>query len=293
MKYTTSTDLINEIRDELHHWVEQGKVDDSIFYPVIRLCLSNMGGRILPEKETVLDVYSYKATLPKDFDSLIMAMACVTKEHVRPVTNAEITVENYDLTYTPVKQYEVHTNGCGVPYQIQRVIPYEAFSWTEFEVLSIAKQSKNKCNHNCMNLHSNSPNEITIENGLMMTNFPEGTVYLRYASSLEDDCDILIPDYPEITEWVKAELRAKAFKVMYWNNTPDITQQLGHTEKEAAVHKERARAFYKRPDLSDVYALRNTLARQYKTLSYGIIGNTRYDSRKITQYGHSSTISQG
>lgn len=289
MRYLSSTDLINEVRDELHYWVEQGKVDDSIFYPVIRLCLSNMGGRILPEKETMLEIKSGKSPLPKDFKNLIMALSCLQKEYAKPVTNAEITVENYDLTHTPPKQYEVLTNGCGVPYQIQRILPYEAYSWTEFEVLSIAKTSRDKCNTNCMNLFTKSENEITIQNNVLMANFPEGEIYLRYEADLENDCDILIPDYPEITEWIKAELRAKAFQVMYWNNTTDITERMAHAEKQAAIHKERARSFYKRPEISDVYALRNALARQYKTLSYGIIGNTRYDSRKIAQYGYSSS----
>lgn len=269
MNYIDSSILIEEVVNELHTYFDNSQVEESILYPVIRECLTQMGANILEEVEGTLAIKNFRGDFPKGFKSLTEAYLCSNHEVTRRIPNTGIhTVEVGVVEVDPCAPFELQKDGCGNTYKIVQHLPYETYSWSTIDILTTYNTS---CSKDCPNVGAQSPFQITINNNSVTTSFESGTIYIKYLKTPETDTGYNIPDHDTIIAWVKYEMQRKVLENLYVNGTPDLERRLQFVEQKCHIAKENARKVWKSSSLQQFYGVRNTLAKRYIARAKGIL----------------------
>jgi hypothetical protein len=279
MKYISSTAIIDEVKNELSFWFENHSVDETLLYPCIRFCMSKIKLDHYPEKTGILQVENYKATLPKDFKQLCIALACTSGFERAYTHDVEITEERTVCELNVCETIcDVCTDSCGSMYKIIQKFPTHWKEWNSFDLLKPTSKSYPYCYKNCFNFRSKSKNEIEINGNVMHTNFEQGLIYIEYIQDLETEDDYQIPDNETVIAWVKAEMIFKIFQTLFYNEVPNIVGQYKAAEKELFVKSENARQLIKRSEFTTYYDLANILLKRYNNY-----GNAIWHSNDLTR----------
>lgn len=283
INFITAQDLLQEVRNELRSFHERSVLDDSYFYPVIRLCLSKLGAKIYPIGNDILYVNEYKASLPKDFHKLVLALGCFdyTIKGTPDYDNPKL----YDVSEAQLKDYliskpsETCLDECGENfYVIQRFETFDV-TYSEFCPLKLSTGSSPYCVNNCFNKNILSQNQIEVSKGQLTTNFRTGSIYIDYLQNLEhhdsDGVDLLIPDFAQIREWIKTACIKKGFEVIYYNNDGDVQQRLNYIKNELTILEASAKSFVNRSELSELYDLRKLFFGRYNKFNEVVYGQGR------------------
>lgn len=280
MNYISSEEIINEVKNKLSTYFESGYIDESLLYRKIRLCVSQMGGKIRPFKTKVLRVTDYGAALPKDFYKLTKAIGClsyvatikdtkVSKYKEVPLTEQEICNSVCDRTYCE--------DNCGNKFKVIQSFPEYTLEWNEFYNLSLSADSIPFCEDGCFNYYTpNQVNEIKVEQDLLRTNFSTGWVYIEYLGQLEVDGSYMIPDKEQIIDWIIDELRVECFEYLFDNGLQDVQGKLLNAKNDLQVSKLAARSFYKQNEVKDFYNMSNMLIRRYQKFNIN-----KYDRKPV------------
>lgn len=274
--YIGVEELLNEVRNLMPVYFERALLDDSNFYPTIRVCLAKLGLKIFPSTEMVLHVKDYKAELPYDFHKLVLAVGCFKSQINYTNPNPQI----FEADSVTVKDFAINATGtecvdkCGNDfYIIQRFETYSV-TYDNYFDLRVSKDSIPYCSNNCFNSQIKSQNEIKIDGTCIHTNFEEGYVYMQYIQNLEtEEGELLIPDFQQIREWIKAACITVAFRKMYYNNDSDVQQRLNFAKQEETSAELNARQFVKMSDFSDFYAMRKALYDRYSKFNSIVYGD--------------------
>ena len=264
MNFIPASDIINEIKNKLSVYFENGYLDESLLYRKIRYCVSSIGLKILPKKSKIVKIENFKGGLPSDFYKLETAIGClsyyikwkdttVAKTYEKDICELELCKTECDYCH----------DDCGRRYQVIQKFPEYTIEWNEFFDVCISNTSRPFCTDSCFSNNLASYNEITIENKVINTNFEKGWVYVEYLATIDTDEDIMIPDYPKIIDWIIDELRVECFEYLYDNGLQDVSQRLGNAKQDLTISKLDARAFFKMNEVKDFYNLGNILVSRY------------------------------
>lgn len=276
MNVIHTSQIFDEVRDQLYSWDALNRVDDSLFYPIIRRILSKLGPEYMEEHSIMLEISGGRAPLPKDFAYLTAVYMCWhnTLQTTDPRLGL-ITQEVYDIPEQ--NTFDVHTDDCGRPYRIVQKLPVTTYEWNTFEVLSVVKTVP--CSDYCINRRSTSNKKIEIKNGYIYTNFDEGTVYFNYLRPIEDESGYYLPNHPVIIEWIKAELIYETLKVLGLNNVPDMNGAIQLAMITLREKKAEFDVLRKRSSVQEFYNVGNKLIKRYNAMYNGTLRDTRYDRR--------------
>lgn len=274
MKYRKASELIDEVVDQLHSWFDHKKVDQSILYPVLNLCITRMGGKILPNTSTILEIKGGRAKLPDDFHSLDFAVLCygMKVEQVNPRYGEQFISEKVECLDV-CDNARIYVDECGKASKLVQILPFEVFEWDEFEYLRAARVTQ--CSADCPNIGAQSENEFEINDGYMVLNVNCGTVFIQYCQTIQTSAESLVPDQDTITQWIKDAMIFEVFKVLLYNGE-QVTTQYGAAKQELFVSEQNARGVYKGNEVSAFYELRNELVRRYNRFANPVINDTRY-----------------
>lgn len=260
MDSITTDILIEEVVNEMPAYFETNKVDRSVLLPKLKKCVRQLGVGRLSSNVEFVHVKNYKAKLPNDFYLLTSATACWTRTRIEPIgTPYENQIEICEKPVCPT--FQIEEDQCGRMYKIVQNLPYESWSWEEFELLGIEKTSINYCAKNY--LKSQSPNTVFIRDKHLHTNFEEALIMLEYVVNPETADGWEVPGHPTITEWLKAEMKVAIFEYLYDNMEPNIEQRLGNARQRAGILELQARSLNKLSEINEFYDLRNILSRRY------------------------------
>lgn len=288
MLYTTSQELINEVENELSMWFNTGKVDKSTLPSIIRACLAKMGNLALPSKETVLDICDYKAKLPEGFDKVMSAMCCTRSQ--RLALDGRILTETEQICDTECGSYErlgnfremaneVCVNSCQTGmFKIVQKFNTHVIEWDNIDYMEPSKSSQAYCLGDCFKIKSKCSNEFEIKNGYFHTNFETGAVLLIYKLNLENEEGFMVPDYPEITEWIKQAMITQVFKTLY-RNGEDVVQKLNFEKNELRILELNAMAFYRPSSVQNYLNTAKIIASDFNLLDQSQNASPRYIRR--------------
>lgn len=259
-------ELINRVKAGMSTYFTSHRANEAMLYPPLFECLSQMGTGILEEDKALLTVSGNQAMLPDDFQQLCYAAGCFQWELVRPVPNAGTQERRVEACAVDIqKGFDVQVGPNGLQKVIQ-YLPYETWSWTDFEVLTLVRPVKDFTAEGCPNMRATSQNEIEIKNGKILTNFESGTVYMEYLKNPVSPEGIKVPSHPFILKWIEEKMRTAILDELYINGEPDILQRLQYAQQRLTVAEMRAMTIYKRSEFEEFYALRNRLMSRYKAL---------------------------
>ena len=263
MNYIPLEDIIAEHETLLSTYYQSGSSESSVIYPKIARCLQEIGAKILPIKETILLCENSGVDLPADFVSLISAKLC------------DVRVIDTDLG-TPLGQISFQKRYLHLePCMTENSYNHDEFG--RYKNIYVVEKSKVIVHEvkdlvigtpqlGCCNPFNKSRYDIEIKNGQMLTNFTEGKIHMIYRSSLFDK-GIMIPDYPEIINWLLAEMEVLILRTLLMNTTADVSQRFQLAKAELHIYKENARTFWKRNDMKDFNNLNMYFKARFKKFS--------------------------
>jgi hypothetical protein len=253
-------ELLNEVEITLSSYFQSGIIDTTLLYPHVRRCLGLIGVKVLPIKETQLLVENYGVALPGDFFSLILLLSTDTKNYAHTPPQGLLTFERKHLDTV------ITHDDNNIPL-INEFNRYSVVQRTNIELLtSTTTKIPIIGNHipGCVNPYNAKKYDLEIKNNRILTQFESGVLHMEYRADSED---IMIPDFPEIIEWLKAECIKLCFSQMYYNTTEDVVQRLQFSSAELHILKENARTFWKRHSVAEFNQLKKYLQDNFNKTS--------------------------
>lgn len=238
MKYRKAREIIDQVAEDLSSYDDEGLIDYSKLYKIIRRCNSTLGFRINPELQEIVHIKSYKGYLPEDFITLNYAFLCKSKQ-----VNVSVS-QGFQVEYKTLCQNKKNkcspcvSDHCG-DYAIYQLLDDNWTQYTQMEVIRINPKSFNKCATQCPNMFSRTANEFQIEDdGSITTTFENGHLYLNYMGDMEDEeGDLLVLDDPNVEPYYESELIRQILKTVTYNKDGDVAQLYGDAKIEAARAK--------------------------------------------------------
>ena len=263
-KYIKSDVIVNEVKNLLSSYFDQGTLDESILYPKIRWCLDKMGMKVHPYKTAMIGISNKQGKLPLDFYKLNYAIGCGESEVWEDMNGLDQFVPRitekriYDVPACKSK-FDYCTNECGETYEILQSFEQVKYRyWNFFEVK--VSSSKESCSDNCPNINYGCQNDIAIRNGHVYTNF-NGNVYIDYLGTMEDiDGDLLL---------VECLLK------LFYNGENNVAQRLQLAEQILTAKQADFESFRRMNEVSDFYDLSRILISRYSKYKTAVKGNHR------------------
>ena len=236
MKYRKASEIIDQVAEDLSSYDDQGLIDYSKLYKVIRKCNATLGERINPEKQEMIEIKTFKGYMPSDFSSLNYAFKC-TKE-TTTVCNppAGFQIEYKTCSQCVEKKCSPCVSDCTGTYQIYQLLDDCWTQFTNLQVCRVTPRSAKSCDARCPNQFANSHEEFDIDsNGMITSNFENGTLYINYVGTMEDsDEELLVIDDPNIEPYYENELIKQVLKTVVYNKDADVSQIYGDAKIEAS-----------------------------------------------------------
>jgi len=271
-QYIPAQELINELKNELYSYFNQGSLDESHLYPRIKWCLGKMGLKIYPSKQDILFVDNYQAKLPRDFYKLQTAIGCF-----------QVTDSNIDILQSKYEEVRIETlpecscsydfcqDNCGM-FQIVQKFDTFTSTYNATQRLRVSEDARPYCTNECFVDQPLVGDQITVKNGRIHTSFASGKIYIEYLSNLEtEDGDLMIPDSSTIREWIKDELRVICFRILY-DNGGDFIQRYQNAKADLTISQMNAKSVYTRSEFSEWYDLRKVLYSRFHKFNTSVYG---------------------
>lgn len=279
-KYIEVDEVFNRVSASLKSYFDSDMIVIEDYYKVIELCNSNLGIRLNPTKEALIDINNFSAELPSDFLMLDLALVVNTVKNsymygvrkTETLTGVCPTAEELSIIDNPCCGFKLH---CGKKPVL--VCEYENIS-IEFEETHIARLTEKKhISDDCFNLNSDSPYMMEINNGQIFTDAIEkGKLYILYTARMSAEGNIPIClDNPIVMEYYEQALRYKILEDLYINKRLDISQALSLVQREYIMAKNAAISLVTTPEFDEIISINNALKRQYRKFNSRLVYGKR------------------
>lgn len=276
IRYIDAQDIIDDVKNTLSHYFSAGKLDMSIYPRVIRSMVQRMArrrGKISPIKSTVIELSDYQAVLPEDFDRIVLAMMCdAGKVYIKNPTKWSVDQKIVTELNLCEGKYSVCTDSCGRMTKLIENREYDPFLYEEFVVMTPAMTpNMSWCDKNCFNFNKGRADrwsfEITESRGRRVFSSTEesGKVYIEYRSNLEQEDGFMVPDVPQIRDWIYAALIVESLRYL-WYRGEEVQGRLQLAERDLYVKKEEADIIIAMPEVYELYDMAHTLSNRFKAM---------------------------
>lgn len=216
--------IFTEIKEELRSYFQTGVVDDILFPKYTEDCLKRLGRSSYKIEENIFKLEDFESKLPDNFEAVRELWLVTPYERSYQMPNA--CYEQATIRVTPERDRCNPGDYCA-PKEIKVTYKTTGKVIQRFECAQLLKpgnvNAKENCSLHSVNMFSDAMETFDIRNGKIVTNFPEGTLYLVYYVKEYDDNEFqLIPDNIRIQDYLKAYLKYKCFETIY-NNISDET----------------------------------------------------------------------
>jgi len=260
IKYRSFDELVEDVSVDFSTYSLEGMIDPQQLIKVAMRVNFDLGLRIQPEKHRVLNLDKGKAKLPSDFYSLNYANICgnytveyqaLAGSHVEDVIIAPTTdcVPSEDVPNN-CQPENTCINQCGDYYQLIQKVKTETRVYETFLPLRVKpSKSVSGC---CPNVNYRSPNEIEVRDGFVYSNFDEGTIYINYQGSMEDEeGTLLVMDHPLVNEYYEYAIKQRILENMFFAGE-QVTPQMQLIEPRLRAARNNALSFVNTPNFKEL-----------------------------------------
>lgn len=213
-----------ELKEELRSYFQTGVIDDILFPTYTENCLNRLGRSSYKIEENIFSLEDYEAHLPNNFEA-VRELWLVTP-HEKSYKLPGACYEQATIRVSPYKDRCEEEKFCP-PSEIK--VTYKTLGTViqKFNCHHLLKpgniHAKENCSLDSFNMFSDSMETFDIRGNKIITNFPEGFLYMvYYVKDYDENQYQLIPDNVRIKEYIKAYLKYKCFENIY-NNISDET----------------------------------------------------------------------
>jgi hypothetical protein len=216
-----------EIETSLSSFSDSNDIDRQSIKTWVIQALRRFGKNICEKNETVVEIKNSRALLPEAFKSLTFAVKVKTKpfseQERKQIVTEKKYIENPAIWDSITQEYVV--NYCETRIGTEKTYAHiQTPDFYGYEMLSLSPNiNKDTIDVKCFNLHpylQSKPNEISIVNRTMSTNFKEGYVYLKYNSLPQVDDEVAIPILTtgDIYAYIENNIKWKVAENLIANN---------------------------------------------------------------------------
>ena len=212
--FKSTSILFSKIKREFKSFASVNLIDDLDFPTYVAEVLNMLGIAAFKEEEVIITVKKRKALLPKDFKQLYAAYKCTPFNDIKNHTHLQNTsiIEN-NITSEIIKKSNKFNIECEYTDDIIERVTIkqyvnDSYINTYYKkpiLLRLSPNVKSLCSDDCLNLLHSANDEISINNGLIHTNFDDGDILLKYyAFPIDEEGLPMIPDIIQVEkacEW--------------------------------------------------------------------------------------------
>lgn len=217
-----------QIKEELKSYFQTGVIDDILFPTYTEDCLNKLGRSSYRIEENIFNLEDYTAKLPENFEAVRELYLITPHDSTYRMPNS--CYEQATVKVTPERDRCNPGEFCA-PTELKVTYKTTGTVIQRFNCHHLLKpgnvHAKENCSLDSFNMFSESMETFDIRNGKVVTNFPQGTLYMvYYVKDYDENQYQLIPDNIRIKEYVKAYLKYKCFENIYNNISDETMNQL-------------------------------------------------------------------
>lgn len=252
--------LYTEIKEELRSYFQTGVIDDVLFPKYTEDCLKRLGRSSYKIKENIFQIEDFETVLPEDFHAVRELWMVTPHEVSYKMPNS--CYEQATIRVSPDRDRCSEERYCA-PNEIKVTYKTNGTIIQRFACHHLLKpgnvNAKDNCSLDSYNLGVDSLETFDIRGRKLLTNFPEGTLYMVYYAKEYDESDFqLVPDNIRILDYLKAYLKYKCFENIY-NNVSDET--LAQIERKMMMYKQE---MYEAKAMAEVEIKKQTIEQQIR-----------------------------
>lgn len=238
--------IYSKIKREFKSFGSVNLLDDADFPTYTAEVLKVLHNIAYREEEAVLFVKNGKAKLPKDFKTLYAAYKCCldNKSIVKGskhLQNKSVVYRESDYEFLSSCDSNCSIQLCDEPEKLKKITVKTfveegelTYHYKNPQPLVLSPNARQHCVDDCINLLYSGPDEITINNGYMFTNFSGEDIYIQYyAFPYDADGNIMIPaDNPHIEKAIEWYIKWQIL-LNYWlvDDVPNMQIKWGKAEQ--------------------------------------------------------------
>lgn len=265
LQYRTFDQLLAEVATDFRNYNNENLIEPAELLKVAQRVSYDLGLRIYGTKEKVLEIEKSKTRLPDDFYVLNYAYLCGKYTVTQPILAGRET-ENLllkadlckkcgqpDPNCTCESTYAVECKtGEKVFVQVVEKRKYETRTYDTFEPVRIATSTGK------IDATNDSDKAAYIKNGFIYTNIQQGSLFISYQGSLQDDeGNLLVLDHPMINEYYEYAIKSRILENLFINGE-DVAQRMQLIEGKLRAARNNALSIVNTPDFSEMYKLWQT-----------------------------------
>ena len=239
LKYITFEQLMNSIEQDLELYSTENMIDRQRLIKIVKEVNADLGIKINKETDALLEVKNKRVELPLNFRYLQAIFLCeATGKRRRPGIGGDY-VEQQSLnpfmqdlpcyasgTVCPTGSF---TDSCGKCYILGR--HPQAEEETEYMITSpvrLTQRALSTCGQrNCLGHDDRLSYEVDINEGIILTNFEKGTLYISYLSEMVDEeNNILVMDHPLVRPYYEYAIKKRLMENWFLTNDAEVGQKL-------------------------------------------------------------------
>lgn len=272
--FVSPESIFAEVKEEFSSYFQTGVIDDLLFPTWTETILKKLGKSSYKIVEGVFNLKDYQARLPEGFKA-VRELWLLTSNNI----SYDLPSAHYEQATCRIDRIGERDNECTdcMPKEIRITYKTTGKIIQKFQVQQLLKpgtvRAKEFCAQESINRYSEAMETFEVSGNKLMTNFPEGILYMVYYITESDENDYqLIPDNPFIQDYIKAYLKYKSFEGIYNRVTDETFNQVqskfAYYKREAEEAKVIAETEIKKQTVDQM--IRSTKAAQRRFDRYKI-----------------------
>jgi hypothetical protein len=240
LKYITFEQLMSSVEQDMELYSTENMIDRQRLIKIVKEVNSDLGIKINREVDVLIEVKNKKADLPLDFMYLQAIFLCEATSKVRrpgiggdhveqkSVDPFSVNVPCYgDGVICPTGSY---TDDCGKCYVLAKRPQSE--EETEYMItypVRLTERALSTCGQRaCLGGdYGKLAYEVDINEGVVLTNFEKGTLYVSYlADMVDENNNILIMDHPLVRPYYEYAIKKRLLENWFLTNDAEVGDKL-------------------------------------------------------------------
>jgi len=220
--------LFTKVKEELRSYFQTGVIDDVLFPTYVEKALKKLGRSSYKIENNIFKLEDYETRLPDNFKGVRELWLTSSSNQSYQMPSAHYEQDTFRIT--PHGNRCVEANICA-PEEIK--ITYKTTNTVvqSYQCTHLLKPGNVNARENCspdsINRYSDSIDSFDIRGGKIVTNFPNGTLYMVYYVEERDENEFqLVPDNERIIDYLEAELKYRCFENIYNNISDETLKQI-------------------------------------------------------------------
>lgn len=257
--------IYSKIKRDLGSFDTANLIDEGEFPTYIAEVLRHLKLGVYKEKDVILKVKNYKASLPEDFSKAYAVYKCspyidlTERRHQQGAPMSfynditwEILQPTEDCEFKPEKKNEILEH-----VEIRQFIHEKPvnYGFSKFILLRPSPNiKKDFLGEDCRNALSSSELEFSIVNKCVHTNFSQDWVYVQYYAFPQDKNGVPeIPDIIEVEKAIEWYIKYQLLMNMWLNNSvPDLQNRWQYAEQQYGYWAMEAKKHLQTPSFSQM-----------------------------------------